>query len=107
MRIRQTLLLVALAAYSVLAVAPATAWSQVLAFTEGETEGEEEVVEDQGSELGIVPAVEAPPEVPETTDAPWTERFLAPTVLALGVLGIAGSVLYYGARVRGRYKVVR
>ncbi len=51
------------------------------------------------------PAVEAPPEAAEEEEAPWTTRFLAPTVLAIGVIALVGSVLYYGVRVRGRYKV--
>ena len=82
------------------AVAPAAS------VTEGE--GEAEVVEeDPGSELGIEPAVEAPPEVEEAEDRPWTQRFLAPTVLALGVLGLIGSIVYYGVRVRGKYRVAQ
>lgn len=86
----------------VLAALPAAA------FTEGETEGEAEVVEeDQGSELGIEPAVEAPPVAEEETEFPWTQRFLAPTVAALAVLGLIGSIVYYGLRVRAKYRVVQ
>lgn len=53
------------------------------------------------------PAVEAPPEAAEDEEQPWTARFLAPTVLLLGVVALGGSVLYYGIRIRGRYKVTR
>lgn len=95
------LLLTALASLFVaLHVAPAAA------FTEGE--GEAEVVEEeQGSELGIEPAVEAPAAEEEAADVPWTQRFLAPTVLALGVVGLLGSIVYYGLRVRGKYRVAQ
>lgn len=80
----------------------------VAAFTEGETEGEAEVVEeDQGSELGIEPAVEAPPVAEEEEELPWTQRFLAPTVAALAVLGLIASIVYYGLRVRGKYRLAR
>lgn len=37
----------------------------------------------------------------------WTFRFLVPTVLAVSALALAGTVLAYGSRVRGRYRVVR
>lgn len=91
-----------------IAVVATTATGPVLAFTEGEGEGETEVVEEeQGSELGIEPAVEAPAVVDEETDRPWTQRFLAPTVLALGALGLIGSIVYYGVRVRGKYRVAQ
>jgi len=70
---------------------------------EGTTEGE---TDDVGSELGIVPVEQAPPVVPEETEQPWTQRFLAPIVLLLGALGIVASVLFYGVRVKGRYRIV-
>lgn len=56
---------------------------------------------------GDAPAVEAPPDGGEEEEDPWTARFLAPTVLLLGVVALGGSVLYYGARVRGKYRVTR
>lgn len=51
------------------------------------------------------PAVEVPPEVEEEEEQPWTARFLAPTVLLLGLVALGGSVLYYAVRIRGRYVV--
>jgi hypothetical protein len=51
------------------------------------------------------PAVEAPPEAAEDEEQPWTARYLAPTVLLLGVVALGGSVLYYAVRIRGRYVV--
>lgn len=37
----------------------------------------------------------------------WTFRFLVPTVLALSGLIVVATVVGYGVRVRGRYRVVR
>jgi hypothetical protein len=106
MRIRSTLVVLTVVLHVLMVGATAVATTDIIAFTEGETETDaEEMTEEQGSELGIVPAVEAPAESEEESDPPWTQRFLAPTVLILGVLGIAGSLIYYGSRVRGRYKV--
>lgn len=56
---------------------------------------------------GDAPAVEAPPPAVDDEEAPWTSRFLAPTVLALGVVAVGGALLFYGVRVRGRYRVRR
>ncbi len=103
MRTRLTLILIVLSAATLLAVAPAAAF-EVAAFTEGPTESEP-AEQDPGSELGIVPAVEAPVEGAEESDAPWTQRFLAPLVLLLGVLGLVASIAYYGLRIRGKYRV--
>lgn len=55
--------------------------------------------------LAAEPAVEAPPEAEEEEEQPWTQRYLAPTVLLLGVVALGGSLLYYGLRIRGRYRV--
>jgi hypothetical protein len=51
------------------------------------------------------PAVEVPEEAEDETEKPWTQRFLAPATLLLGALALGGSLLYYGVRVRGRYRV--
>ena len=40
-------------------------------------------------------------------DEAWTFRFLIPTVLVLSGLVVAATVVGYGVRVRGRYRVVR
>jgi hypothetical protein len=53
----------------------------------------------------VQPAVEAPPVSVEETEQPWTARFLAPTVVAIGVLSVAGAAVFYLVRVRGRYTV--
>lgn len=57
--------------------------------------------------LAAEPAVEAPPEAVEDEEPPWTSRFLAPAVLAIGVVAIGGTALYYALRIRGRYRVVQ
>jgi hypothetical protein len=51
------------------------------------------------------PAVEAPPEAADDEEQPWTARYLAPGVLVLGIVALAGSALYYGVRIRGKYRV--
>jgi hypothetical protein len=104
MRLRSTLLLLLLAAHLVLVASPVFA-TDVVAFTEGDTEAEEPEEQDEGSQLGIVPAVETPPVEADDSEQPWTQRFLAPTLMALGALGLAGSFLYYWVRIRGRYKL--
>ncbi len=53
------------------------------------------------------PAVEVPEEPPADEEPPWTARYLAPTVLALGAVVLALVVVVYAIRVRGRYRVVR
>ena len=40
-------------------------------------------------------------------DEAWTFRFLVPTVLAISAIALVATVLVYGIRVRGRYRVVR
>jgi len=76
--------------------------------TEGDGVEGEGVDEGEGtdSELGIVPAETLPPAADDDFEQPWTQRFLAPTILILGVLGLIGSVAYYGMRVKSRYRVV-
>ena len=65
------------------------------------------VAADGGSRLitGDAPAVEAPREVVDEKEEPWTARFLAPTVLLIGIVALGGSIFYYGSRVRGKYRV--
>lgn len=55
---------------------------------------------------GQGPAVVVPPIVEEETEAPWTERFLIPTLVITGILIVGGVALYYFARVKNRYRVV-
>ena len=66
-------------------------------------DGEEEVSDEPMTD--VVPAVEAESSAEAEEDQPWTSRFLAPTVLAVGVLGVVGAVGYYVVRIRGRYRV--
>jgi len=57
-------------------------------------------------EEGSVPAEIAPPAASADEEQPWTTRFLAPTLLAIGVITLVGSVLYYGVRLRSRFEVI-
>ncbi len=107
----RTRILVVLAVAVLALVATSPAWAApriVVTFTEGSTETTTTVADTggAGTETGIVPAVEAPPTSETETEAPWTQRFLAPALLALGILGLVGSIAYYGVRIRARYRVV-
>lgn len=109
MRIRLITALGLVVAIGVLMAAPAAGadGSLTLAFTEAE---EEEAPAEEGdggvSEGGVVPAVPAEPAAEEGDDQPWTFRYMVPTVLAIGVLGLIGAGLYYAFGIRGRYQVV-
>jgi hypothetical protein len=52
------------------------------------------------------PAVEAPAEEAAPEDQPWTNRFLAPTALAITGLVIVAAGAHYVVRIRGRYRVM-
>ncbi len=56
---------------------------------------------------GDTPAVVVDEGAPVPTEDAWTFRFLVPTVLALSGLIVVATVVGYGVRVRGRYRVVR
>ncbi len=75
-----------------------------VAFTAAETEAEED--EAPANMSGVEPAVEAPPASEDEEEQPWTARFLAPTLLALGVVITVIATGYYATRIRGRYRVV-
>jgi hypothetical protein len=68
--------------------------------------------EDEGADVSdepmtdVVPAVEAEEGAEEEAEQPWTSRFLVPTVLAMGALGVVAAFGFYVVRVRGRYRVV-
>jgi len=79
---------------------------QAAAFTEAGTEGEDSTTTTTVGESGVAPAVPAPPAEEEDEEQPWTARFLAPTVLALGVVGLVAATSFYAVRIRGRYRVV-
>lgn len=57
--------------------------------------------------VGDAPAVVVDEGAPVPTEDAWTFRFLVPTVLALSGLIVVATVVGYGVRVRGRYRVVR
>jgi hypothetical protein len=61
------------------------------------------------SEAPGEPAVvfEAEESEPGGADEAWTFRYLVPTVLVMAGLAVAATVVLYGVRVRGRYRVVR
>jgi hypothetical protein len=78
--------------------------SMVLATAEAEEE--EAPPEEPVFEEGQEPAVIAPPASESETEQPWTSRFLAPTLLVIGLLALIGAIVYYGVRIRSRYEVV-
>jgi hypothetical protein len=57
-----------------------------------------------GEEAPAVVVDDAPAPI---NDEAWTFRFLVPTVLALSGLALVVTVVVYGVRVRGRYRVAR
>jgi hypothetical protein len=79
---RLRLLVAVLAIFTVLGVGPAFAQS---------TDGPAVVVQEDAA----LPAEEA-----------WTFRFLIPALMGATALAVAGVVIGYGVRVRGRYRVV-
>ena len=83
---------------------PVAAVADTMVLATAEEAPAEEAPADEGS--GVVPAEEAPAGEEESTDQPWTTRFLAPTVLAIGILTLVGAILWYAFRIRGRYEVV-
>ncbi len=52
------------------------------------------------------PAVMLPEAEEEADEDPWTARFLAPAVAALGAVAVGSAAAYYVVRVRGRYRVI-
>jgi len=78
----------------------------VLAFVEADAEDESDDPDVTVNESGIEPAVDVLPAEVDDEEQPWTARFLAPTVLALGVVGLVVATVVYGLRIRGRYRVV-
>lgn len=56
---------------------------------------------------GDEPAVELVPEATIEEDSAWTFRFLIPTLLVMGALGVGLSVFIYVRNVKGRYRVAR
>jgi hypothetical protein len=86
-------------------VALASADGSVILATE-EPSDEEAPPEEPTFEEGQEPAVIAPPASEQETEQPWTSRFLAPTLLLMGLIALVGAIAYYGVRVRSRYEVV-
>jgi beta-lactamase regulating signal transducer with metallopeptidase domain len=104
---RRILLLVTIALLAAIATAPAVFAAGdaglVLATAESEDDGEEMVDEPM---TDVIPAVETVEPAEEEEDQPWTSRFLVPTVLAIGALGVVAAAAFYVVRVRGKYRVV-
>lgn len=80
----------------------------VVAFTEAESDGEghEAPTTTMVSEGGIEPAELVPPVDESAVEDQWTAKFLAPTVALLGGLGVVAAIVFYGLRLRTRYRVV-
>jgi hypothetical protein len=51
------------------------------------------------------PAVEVVEESEEADEQPWTQRFLAPAMVVLGVIAVGASAAYYVVQIRGRYRL--
>jgi hypothetical protein len=69
------------------------------------------VAEAEAVDPDAPPDPNAPPVVvedttPELDEEPWTARFLAPATAVLGIVVFFVVVVYYFARIRGRYEVV-
>jgi hypothetical protein len=69
------------------------------------------VAEAEAADPDAPPDPNAPPVVvedtiPELDEEPWTARFLAPATAVLGIVIFVIVVVYYFARIRGRYEVV-
>lgn len=105
---RALLLAVALllVAAPAMAAAPSGVDAPLVLAVEAEDEGEEAPPTTVMSEGGIEPAEMAPPDAEEEREDQWTAKFLAPTVAALGALGVVAALILYGVRLRGRYRVV-
>jgi len=89
-----------------LAAAPHAVDSPLVLAVEAENEGDEAPPTTTMSEGGIEPAEMAPPVEEDAQEDQWTAKFLAPTVAALGALGVIAAFVLYGVRLRGRYRVV-
>jgi hypothetical protein len=61
----------------------------------------------QETPSGDTPAVVVEESAPIAAEPAWTFRFLVPTVLAVSGLALVATVVGYGVRLRGRYRVVR
>lgn len=88
-----------------LVVVPGLAVSSVAAFPDEVAAAEASVVAQEAPSDG--PAVSIPEAGDEEEELPWTNRYLAPTVIVMGLVVIALSAIGYGIRVRGRYRVAR
>jgi hypothetical protein len=53
------------------------------------------------------PAVVLEEDGPGEDDEAWTFRFLVPTLLAVTGVALGATIVVYGVRVKGRYRVVR
>jgi hypothetical protein len=60
------------------------------------------VVEPADGPAVVIPDVSAEPD-----DPAWTFRYLVPTLLVVSGLALLGVAVFYGVRVKGRYRVAR
>jgi len=102
--IRRTSIFAVLFFLVAVAFAPSATADQGMVLATAEAEDETDVVEEPATD--VTPAVEAEEAAEDEDDQPWTSRFLVPTVLAMGALGVVAAFGYYVVRVRGRYRVV-
>ena len=75
------------------------------AATEAEGEESTAVTEEAEFDSGGA-AVEVPPEAVEDDTQPWTSRFMYPLLVGGTVLLVVFLIIYYFARIKGRYEVV-
>jgi hypothetical protein len=78
-----------------------------MALATAEPEPETPATTEAPTDPRLQPAVVVGGEAEATEDEAWTFRFLVPTVLAIAAAGVVVTLLVYGVRVRGRYRVVR
>jgi uncharacterized membrane protein YhiD involved in acid resistance len=74
--------------------------------TESQTDSTTTTVATDTTQPGEQPAVVIPDVPPEEEKQPWTSRFLYPTIVALTIILIVGTLIGYNRTIRHRYKVV-
>jgi hypothetical protein len=99
-------LLVVLGVVAVLLALPLAAFAGDGLVLATDEPADEEVSEEPMFEEGQEPAEIAPPQSESDEEQPWTYRFIAPTIVILGVVSLIGVVAYHGVRVRSQYEVV-
>ena len=85
---------------------PAVAFAGDSLLLATEAPAEDEAPQQATFAPGEEPAEVAPPQAESEVEQPWTYRFIAPTILILGVLTTIAVIAYHGVRVRSQYEVV-